>query len=118
MANQIVGWVYTADDGRDYITGINSEVGAQLNGATPAVALIGGRAATSADPYPPLPSSVKPRRVYLKNAAKKGRTVTVMTPTADLATIGAAIDLEDSDGASTTFTVRKLHSETFGRSRV
>jgi hypothetical protein len=118
MANTIVGWIYTADDGRNYITGINSEVGAQLNGATPAVALIGGRAATSADPYPPLPSSVKPRRAYLKNAAKKGRTVTVMSPTADLLTIGASLTLEDSDGASSTFNVRRVHAEEFGRSRV
>ena len=118
MANQIVGWQYTADNGRDYVTGLNSEVGAQNNGASPAVALVGNRQATSADPWPPLPSSVRPRRAYLKNATGKGRTVTLMTPDAPLATIGATISLEDSDGVASTYTVRKIHAENFGRSRV
>lgn len=115
MANTIVPWVYTADNGRDYVTGINSEVSAQLNVATPK---IGGATAVGATTDGPLPSSVKPRRAYLKNAAGKGRYVTVMEPGAYIATVGNTLDIEDSDGASSTYTVRKVLGEDFGRSRV
>lgn len=119
MANTIGAWVYTDRLGRNYITGINTEVSAQDDGGSPAVPLIGGRAATSADNFPPLPSSVKPRRVRLKNAAKKSRTVTVMTADAPLASsTPPTLSLEDSDGSATTYTVRKLIEEDFGRLRV
>jgi hypothetical protein len=119
MANTIAAWVYTDRLNRNYITGVNSEVAAQDDGGSPAVPLIGGRAATSADSYPPLPSSVKPRRVHLKNTAKKSRYLTVMSADAPLASsTPPTIDIEDSDGAASTYTVRKLLPEDFGRSRV
>jgi hypothetical protein len=119
MANTIAAWVYTDRLGRNYITGVNSEVSAQDDGGSPAVALIGGRAATSADNFPPLPSSVKPRRVHLKNTAKKSRYLTVMSDDAPLASSAPpTIDIEDSDGTPSTYTVRKLLPEDFGRSRV
>ena len=117
MANVILPWVYVDDVGTSYITGIETEVAAQLDGAGPDL-MIGSRLATSADPFQPLPSSVKPRRVYAKNPAGVGRTVTCMSPTAALYVKGATINIEDSDGASTVFTVRELLPERFGRSRV
>lgn len=116
MANDIVPWVYVGDDARSYVTGINSEITTQLNGGSDPK--IGSRAAVVADAFPPLPSSVKPRRAYLKNAAGKGRTVTVMEPTADLALIGTTLSIEDSDGSASTYTVRRVHAENFGRSRI
>lgn len=119
MANDIVPWVYTSDFGDEYITGINAEVSAQQSG-DPLEAIIGGRAPAGADlSLPPLPSSVKPRRAYMKNPAGNGRYVPVMDPTAPLA--GAApptLSLEDSDAVATVYTRRKLVAETFGRSRV
>lgn len=117
MANVILPWVYTSDRGLSYVTGVETEVAAQLDGAGPALK-IGGRQATVADGFPPLPGSVKPRRAYLKNAAGKGRYITVMEPTAALASVGETLNIEDSDGASTAFTVRHILAERFGRSRV
>jgi hypothetical protein len=119
MANIIGPWVYRGDDGRDYITGVDTEVSAQQHGGDPNGPKIGGRAATSNDAFPPLPSSVRPRRVYAKNPAGKGRYVTVMSPDAWLyEATGRVITLEDSDGVGTVFTTRKFVPETFGRSRV
>lgn len=118
MANTIGPWKYRGDDGRDYVTGINTEVSAQMAGTDPDVPKIGGRAATSADAFPPLPSSVRPRRVFLKNPAGKGRYITMMDPDSWIGTVGRTLAIEDSDGASTTYTVRRLHGEKFGRSRV
>lgn len=119
MANDIVPWVYTSDFGDQYITGINSEVSAQETG-DPLEPIIGGNAPSGAELLlPPLPSSVKPRRAYMKNPAGNGRYVTVMAPDAPLA--GATpptVSLEDSDGAATTYSRRKLIAEDFGRSRV
>lgn len=118
MANDIQPWVYTADDGRNYITGLNGEVGAQMDAQATPEPKVGGRLATSADLFPPLPSSVVPRRAYCKNPAGKGRYVTIMEPTANLATTGNTVTLGDSDGATSVYTVRKVHGENFGRSRV
>jgi hypothetical protein len=119
VANDIVPWVYTDDRGREYVTGINGEVAAQETG-DPAEPIIGGRAPSGADLLlPPLPRSVKPRRAYLKNPAGKGRTVTVMAPDAPLAGVTPpTLSIEDSDGAATTYSRRKLLTEDFGRSRV
>lgn len=118
MANTIVPWVYTADNGRDYVIGVNSEITTQLHGGDPDGPKIGGATAVGATTDGPLPSSVKPRRVYLKNPAGNGRYLTVMEPDAWLLTTGRTINIEDSDGASTTYTVRRVHGENFGRSRV
>jgi hypothetical protein len=41
-----------------------------------------------------------------------------MEPDPWLRQVGREINLEDSDGVQTTFTVRKIHEENFGRSRV
>jgi hypothetical protein len=119
VANDIVPWVYTDNKGRGYITGINSEVAAQETG-DPLEPIIGGNAPSGAElEYPPLPSSVKPRRAYMKNPAGKGRTVTIMSKTAPLTDDDPpTLSLEDSDGAATVYTVRKLLPEDFGRSRV
>ncbi len=119
MANDIVPWVYTSDFGDQYITGINGEVAAQQSGE-PLEAIIGGNAPSGAElDLPPLPSSVKPRRAYMKNPAGKGRYVTIMSPTAPLASAAPpTLSLEDSDGAATVYKRRKVLGEDFGRSRV
>jgi hypothetical protein len=119
MANDIVPWVYASDFGDEYVTGINSEVAAQQSG-DPLEAIIGGRAPAGADlTLPPLPSSVKPRRAYMKNPAGNGRYITVMSADAPLASAAPpTLNIEDSDGASTVYSRRKLVGENFGRSRV
>jgi hypothetical protein len=117
MANTITPVVYTDDKGRDYVYGMDSEVFAQVGASTNPK--VGGAAATSAQNNPPLPSSVKPRRVYMKNPAGNGRYVVCLEPTADLFTgVETSITLEDSDGVQTVYTRRKAHAEDFGRSRV
>lgn len=116
MANIITPWHYTANDGTVYVTGINGEVASQLGAAS--LPKIGGTVATASSTALPLPSSVKPRRAYLKNALGVGRYVTIMTQTAELNTPGTTLNLEDSDGVETVFTVRKVHAEDFGRSRI
>lgn len=118
MANVIGPWVYTDDYARTYITGVNTDISAQDNGGAPAVPLIGGRAATAADAFPPLPSSVKPRRVECRSATKKVRYVILAEPTAPLATLGTVISIEDSDGAASDFTSRKVLPERLGANRV
>ena len=117
--NSIVPWVYTDDLGNQYITGINSEVAAQETG-DPAEAIIGGNAPSGAElSLPPLPSSVKPRRAYMKNPAGRGRYITVMSPDAPLASATPpTLNVEDSDGVSTVYTRRRLVGEFLGRSRV
>lgn len=119
MANDIIPWVYESDLGDEYIRGVNSELTTQETG-DPLEPVVGGRAPSGADLLlPPLPSSVKPRRAYMKNPAGKGRYITVFSPTAPLAgTAPPTLSVEDSDGAATTYSRRKLIGEDFGRSRV
>lgn len=117
MANTISPVRYTGDDGRVYTYGMDSEIFAQQGVAlTPKV---GGSAAVSGDTNPPLPSSVRPRQVFMKNAAGKGRYVVCLEPTADLYTgVETTLNIEDSDGVATAFTRRHTVAERFGRSRI
>jgi len=119
MANVITPWVYRSNNGREYVTGVDSEVAAQLTGPG-GDPRIGGRAAQRgvATGDGPLPSSVKRRRAYVKNAAGKGRYVTIMEPGAYLETVGNIIHLEDSDGVGSDYEVVKVMGEDFGRSRI
>lgn len=116
MANVIEAVVYTDDHSRDYVTGVDSEIFAQAGVSTNPK--IGGAAAVAGSGNPPLPSSVKPRRVGLKSAAGKWRYVVCLEPTADLFTgVETTLSIEDSDGAATTYTRQKAFGEDFGRNR-
>lgn len=117
MANVIEAVRYTDDKGRTYVTGMDSEIFAQQNGGATAPK-VGGAAAASGSGDPPLPSSVKPRRVGLKSATGKWRYVVCLTPTADLFTgVESTLSIEDSDGAAATYTRQKAFGEDFGRNR-
>lgn len=117
MPNVITPVVYTDDRNRDYVYGMDSEVFAQAGASTNPK--VGGQAATLAQGNPPLPSSVRARRVYMKNPAGIGRTIVCLEPSSELFTgVETTLNLEDSDGTATVFTRIRAHSEDFGRSRV
>ena len=112
----IIPAVYTDDNARNYVVGVNAayynqeaaEDVSKLGGPIPPVNFAA---------LPPLPSSVKPRRAYLKNPAGKGRYVICLTPASALyATPGTTLDLEDSNNTPTTYTRKKTKPEDFGRS--
>lgn len=116
MANVIQAVVYTDDHGRDYITGLNSEIFSQAGVSTNPK--VGGTAAVAGSGNPPLPASVKPRHVGLKNAAGKWRYVVCLENTSDLFLgVETTLDIEDSDGAPSTYTRQKAFGENFGRNR-
>lgn len=115
-AVNIIPVLYTDDYGNDFQMGMDATV---YNQATVAgTSDLGG-------PIPPtgvaglqaLPSSVIPRRIFMKNAAGKGRYVPVLTPDARAATTpGQTLSLEDSNNAATTYTrVGAVRGEYFGK---
>jgi hypothetical protein len=117
MANTIIAVRYTSDRaGQEFITGMNSEITTQLGTSTdPKVGVLGDVSDTG---LPALPSSVKPRRVGLKNAAGKWRYVVCLTPDSELYTgVETTLSIEDSDGAASTYTRQRAIGENFGRNR-
>lgn len=114
MANQIIRAGYTADNGDVFVVGVNSEVAAQLDALSASLIGYSGNPAVGLNP---LPRQMRPRRAVLFNAAGNRREVILLTPTAPLATIGATINLEDSDGASSAYTVDQVKSESARRRR-
>lgn len=120
MANTIIAVSYQSSTGQEFQVGVNAEVAAQMAGTDPDAPKIGTGGGSATAGLPPLPSSVKPRRVYMKNPAGKGRYVIVTNTAAYLwTTNGATLNLEDSDGASTVYTkvANGERNERFGRSR-
>ena len=115
MANQILARRYTANNGNFFTVGVDSEVALQDDGEEPPVLLIGGAAAVAGDL--PLPSQMSPRRAICFNAAGKRREVIALTPGALIMTVGTEITLEDSDGASSVYTVDQTRSESYRRRR-
>lgn len=112
MANQIIRAKYVSDNGTELVVGIDSEVAAQTGTTDPAVSLIGYAAAGAG--LLPLPRQMKPRRVVAYNPAGKRREVICLTDTAPLWTGDqTVIPLEDSDGASTNYTVDQKKPESF-----
>lgn len=110
MANQIIRAKYTADNGDEFVVGIDSEVAAQTGTTDPAASLVGYAAAPIG--LNPLPRQMKPRRVVLFNPAGKRRELIVLSPTAPLwDKTQLVIPLEDSDGASTNYTVDAYKGE-------
>lgn len=117
MANVIKAVQYTDDKGRVYVTGMDSEVFAQMD--TPATShKVGGDVALANDPNPPLPASVRPRRLRMGSLAGKVRYVTILSPSSPL-WLGdeTQLTIEDSDGAATVYTAEQQVSEHFGRKR-
>lgn len=113
--NQIIRRRYLSDTGVYFTVGVNSELTVQTSG-DPAVAKIGDAGAgTVADP--PFPRQGMPRRVVAFNPAGRRREIVCLTPTASLYAVGQTIDVEDSDGASTTYTVDALKPESFRKRR-
>lgn len=106
--NQIIRALYVSDNGTNLVTGINSEVAALLDGSDDS--LIGYAAAPVGTL--PVPRQMLPRRVVLFNPAGKRRELICLTTTAPL-WVGSSttIALEDSDGASTTYTVDSRKGE-------
>lgn len=104
MANQIIRAKYVADNGDEFVVGIDSEVAADTGTTDPAASLVGYAAAPIG--LNPLPRQMKPRRGVFFNAAGKRREVIILSPTAPLWTGDQAVlTLEDSDGASSEYTL-------------
>lgn len=117
MANSIVPVRYVSDKaGYEFITGLNSEILAQVGASTnPKVGVNGSVTGTG---LPAKPRSLRPRQVALKNAAGKWRYVICLTPTADLYTgVETTLSIEDSDGSASTYTRQYPIGERFGRNR-
>lgn len=113
--NQIIRRRYLSDTGVYFTVGLNSELTDQTSG-DPAVAKIGDAGAgTVADP--PFPLQGTPRHVVAYNPAGRARRIICLTPTASLYAVGQTINVEDSDGTSTTFTVDRLVNESFRKRR-
>ncbi len=112
--NSIVAVEYTSNAGNSFVTGLNEEVFDQGSG-DPFERLVGGSPALPSEPLDPLPRQMKPRRVVAVNPAGVAREIICLEADAPLYTIGATITLEDSDGASTTYTVVKLKAEEYRR---
>ena len=109
MANQIIRAEYTSDNGTSLTVGINSELLTQL-GAGDLVKLGYSDAGTVG--MLPLPRQMKPRRVVLYNPAGKRREIICFTAAAPLFTgVETTLDIEDSDGASTTYTRDSARAE-------
>lgn len=107
--------LYVADDSHVYQVGVDGNVLGQES-ETGISKLGGDSTPTIPAGTPALPSSVKPRRAYMKNPAGKGRYVICLTPDGALFTDPATtISLEDSNNAATTFTRVKTFGEDFGK---
>jgi hypothetical protein len=113
--NQIIRRRYVSDNGTNFTIGVNSELTTQTAG-DPAVAKIGdaGAGLTS---DPPFPVQGQPRSVVAYNPAGRSRTIVCLTADASLYAVGQTIDVEDSDGASTTYTVDRLLPERLRKRR-
>lgn len=113
MANTIQAVVYTSDTTHDYVTGADSEVFAQVGASTQPK--IGGADYDGSPALDPLPNG-RPRQVYMQSPGKKSRYVVCLTPDSDLYTgVETTLTLEDSDGASATYTRKGVLSEKFRR---
>lgn len=114
MANRIVAVQYTSGAGNQFVTGLNEEVWDQET-AVPGEHKVGGSVALPSEALDPLPHQMKPRRVVATNPAGVDREVICLTSNAPLYAIGQTINLEDSDGVQTVFTVTKLKAEEYRR---
>lgn len=108
--------IYVDHLGTEYQVGVDAASYAQADGGGDSK-LGGPIPATGFAGLQPLPASVKPRRIMMRNPAGKTRYVIVLTPTAELATNPlATMSLEDSNNAATTYTREgDVIGEKFGR---
>lgn len=114
MPNRIVAAQYTSNAGNQFVVGLNEEVFDQET-AVPGERKVGGSPALTSEALDPLPRQMRPRRVVAVNPAGIVREVICLTQTAPLYAVGQTINLEDSDGAQTVFTVQKLKAEEYRR---
>lgn len=114
MANRIIAVQYTSDAGNQFVVGMNEEVWDQET-ATPDEHKVGGSLALTSEALDPLPLQMRPRQVKAVNPAGKVRYVTCLTSTAPLFAVGQTITLEDSDGASSVYTVQAKIEQRFRR---
>jgi hypothetical protein len=114
MANQIIRALYVSNNGTNFAVGVNAEVASLIDGA--AASLIGYAAAPAG--LLPLPRQMKPRRAVVFNAAGRRREVILLSSSAPLATgTSTTIALEDSDGASSVYTVDEVKNESARKRR-
>lgn len=106
--NNLKGWIYTANDGQDYLTAVNNEIVTQLDtgGVNPKV---GGIAYDGTTVYPAWPRQWRPRQVRMTNPAGVTRYVVCFTTQAALwdannSNPATTLNIEDSNADSTVFT--------------
>lgn len=104
MANTIKAYIYTDNQGVQHVYGVNQEIFTQQGVAlTPK---IGGAVYTGAPKLASFPRNWRTRKARLVNPAGKVRYITCLTPNADLFTgVETTLNIEDSDGTSTVYTV-------------
>lgn len=113
MANTIQAVIYTSDTGKQYVTGMDSEVFAQVGASTNPK--VGGADYTGTPALDSLPRG-RPRKVYLQSPGKRPRYLVCLSPDSDLFTgVETTITLEDSDGSSATWTRKGLLNEKIRR---
>jgi hypothetical protein len=108
--------IYVSDKGIEFQVGVNGAYLAQESAA--GISKLGGDSTpTITGAMHPLPSSVKPRRAYMKDSATGyARTIIVLTPDSVLATDpDAQLTFEDSNNVTHTLGVVKVLGEDFGR---
>lgn len=121
MANKIYAVIYTDDKGRDYVTGMDSEVFAQMTGGTPDAPKVGGRIydASTDGNVPGLPRGLVTRKVAFRHPTTGLlRYVTALSSDAAIWLSGAnTLAIEDSDGVATTYAKDHTRGERQPRKR-
>lgn len=119
MANTRVAVVYTDKNGVEYLYTLNGEIVSQTVG-DPAVPKVGGRLAAGADKdLPRMPRQMTPRRALMTHATGRDRYVALLSNDAELITNpDATLNIEDSDGASLSYTRHDWYDERVRRPRV
>lgn len=110
MAGDIKAWVYTDDEGNQYVRRVAAYLTTQLDGSGNPI--IGGAAYTGSPVLPPFPRSIKPRHVTVLAPNQKPRQVTCMTPNAPLF-VGSvtSVTLHNGDGTSYSGTRNSAEGE-------
>lgn len=104
MAAKSYAWVYTDDNGKDYLIKVKKEIADQKTGGALNQPLIGGRAAVAADALESVPNGIRPRVAYVSNAAGVARAVICME--ADAPLFKGVLRAGDNGGTATTIQLR------------
>lgn len=100
-------WVYTDSSGRNWLRRADVFITGQQVGGGDTTPLVGGRAATSADGFPPLPRGWRPRVALGVHAADGStRPIVVYDEAAPLwGALGGTINVRDGGGTSVSMVV-------------